>query len=134
VDFQLSSGKKSLSGRIFLQSTNSFGDKQITTPLPNTTQWIESQPPHQEDQFPMTILQNSSETIVDNHQVQFNLENLPRSWEGLENHRRLPPIVIISEEVEEEYKENYIPGQNLGSIMTPSWLNSEYWESHSVKG
>jgi hypothetical protein len=63
MDFRLSSGKKSLSRRIFLQSTNSFGDKQTIVPSRNTTQRIESQPLPQEDQSPMMIPQNFSETI-----------------------------------------------------------------------
>jgi hypothetical protein len=55
-------------------------------------------------QLPTRTLQNSSETIVDNHEVRFDLEHLPRTWEGLENRERLPPIAIISEELEEEVR------------------------------
>jgi hypothetical protein len=105
LDFQLSSGRRSLSGRIFLQSTSFSGDEQITAPLHNTTPQIDTQPHPQEVQSLTMIPQNSSETIVNNHEVQFNLEHLPRTWEGLENCRRLPPIAIISEEVEEELEE-----------------------------
>jgi hypothetical protein len=140
MDFWLSSGRRSLSGRIFLQSTNFSGDEQITAPSRNTTLRIDTQPRPQMAQSPTTIPQNSSETIVDNHKVRFDLEHLPRTWEGLENRRRLPPIAIISEEVKEELEEeirteegDYHPQRRPRTPSTPSFIYPGFWESHSTR-
>jgi hypothetical protein len=139
LDFQLSSGRRSLSGRIFLQSTSFSGDEQTTAPLHNTTPQIGTQPHLPTDQSPTTIPQNSSETVVDNHEVRFDLEHLPRTWEGLENRRQLPPIAIISEEVEEELEEirteegDYRPQRRPRTPSTPSFIYPGFWESHSAR-
>jgi hypothetical protein len=140
VDFRLSSGRRSLSSRIFLQATGFSGDEQITAPSCNTTPQIDTQPHLQTAQSPTTIPQNSSETIVDNHEVRFDLEHLPRTWEGLENRRRLPPIAIISEEVEEELEEeirteegDYRPQRRPRTPSTPSFIYPGFWESHSMR-
>jgi hypothetical protein len=136
VDFRLSSGRRSLSRRIFLQSTDFSGDEQTTAPLRNTTPQIDTQPHPQMAQSPTTIPQNSSETIVDNHKVRFDLEHLPRTWEGLENHERLPPIAIISEEFEEEVRTeegDYRPQRQPRTPSTPSFIYPGFWESHSTR-
>jgi hypothetical protein len=136
VDFWLSSGRRSLSGRIFLQSTGFSGDEQITAPSRNTTPQIGTQPHPQMAQSLTRIPQNSSETIVDNYQVQFDLEHLPRTWEGLENHGRLPPIAIISEEFEEEIRTeegDYRPQRRPRTPSTPSFIYPGFWESHSTR-
>jgi hypothetical protein len=136
VDFRLSSGRRSLSGRIFLQATGFSGDEQITAPSRNTTPQIDTQP------HPLTapsltrIPQNSSETVVDNHEIRFDLEHLPRTWEGLENRERLPPIAIISEEVKEEIRTeegDYRPQRRPRTPSTPSFINAEFWESHTAR-
>jgi hypothetical protein len=102
LDFQLSSGKKAISGQIFIQSTGFSGDEQTTNQSPNTTPRIEFQPHPQAVHSPMTNQRVSTETVVDNHQIQFNLENLPRTWSQLEEYEQLPPIAIITEDPEEE--------------------------------
>jgi hypothetical protein len=136
VDFRLNSGRRSLSGRIFLQATGFFGDEQITAPSRNTTPLIATQPHPQTGQSLTRIPQNSSETVVDNHEVRFDLEHLPRTWEGLENRERLPPIAIISEEVEEEVRTeegDYRPQRRPRTPSTPSFINAEFWESHTAR-
>jgi hypothetical protein len=136
VDFRLSSGRRSLSGRIFLQTTGFSGDEQITAPLHNTIPRIDTPPHPQTAQSLTRIPQNSSETVVDNHEVRFDLEHLPRTWEGLENRERLPPIAIISEEFEEEVRTeegDYRPQRRPRTPSTPSFIYPGYWESHSTQ-
>jgi hypothetical protein len=136
LDFRLSSGRRSLSGRIFLQSTNFSGDEQITAPLHNTIPQIGTPPHPQMAQLPTRTLPNSSETIVDNHEVRFDLEHLPRTWEGLENRERLPPIAIISEELEEEVRTeegDYRPQRRPRTPSTPSFIYPGFWELHSAR-
>jgi hypothetical protein len=136
VDFRLSSGRRSLSGRIFLQTTGFSGDEQIIAPSRNTTPQINTQPHPQTAQSLTRIPQNSSETVVDNHKVRFDLEHLPRTWEGLENRERLPPIAIISEEIEEEVRTeegDYHPQRQPRTPSTPSFIYPGFWESHSAR-
>jgi hypothetical protein len=94
------------------------------------------QPHPQTAQSLTRIPQNSSETVVDNHEVRFDLEHLPRTWEGLENRERLPPIAIISDEVEEEIRTeegDYRPQRRPRTPSTPSFINAEFWESHTAR-
>jgi hypothetical protein len=136
LDFRLSSGRRSLSGRIFLQSTSFSGDEQITAPSHNTILQIGTPPHLQMVQSPTRTPQNFSETIVDNHEVRFDLEHLPRTWEGLENRERLPPIAIISEEFEEEVRTeegDYRPQRQPRTPSTPSFIYPGFWESHSAR-
>jgi hypothetical protein len=141
VDFRLSSGRRSLSGRIFLQSTGSFGDEQIIAPSRNTTLQIGTPQHPQTAQSLTRIPPNSSETIIDNEEIRFDLEHLPRTWEGLENRRRLPPVAIISEELEEALEEeirteegDYRPQRpRPRTPSTPSFIYPGYWESHTAR-
>jgi len=130
LDFQLSSGRRWYNSRIFLQSSNLSGEEPTTTRLPNTTIITASPADHQEvpSSTRTTTLNNQ---VIDNHQVQFDLENLPNDWPTLGQRWRLPPIVIIEEEHEEEIVEDQLyPIWEGPEPSTPSWYDEEYRESH----
>jgi len=131
LDFQLSSGERRYNGRIFLQSSNFSGEEPITTPLRNTTTTTVSQQNQREAHSSTRITTPPNNSVIDNHQIQFDLENLPNDWPTLSLRRRLPPIAIIEEELEEEIEEEQqYPIWEGPEPSTPSWYNEDYRESH----
>ena len=136
LDYQLNFGKRRLQGRVFIQSTNSSGDNLVTVPLRNlSTSRIATPIPalrltgiSQRNPFRQSI-----NHVSDHHQVQYDLQDLPLTWSGLQARSGIPLVIDIHEPDSEFRAEVEREDELRGLPSTPSFLNTDYWESHSAR-